>query len=88
MGIASGIVYTSVVGSNECKDYSVMGDAVNLGARLQDKAGPGDILVSEEVYRSIEDEHPDAKELVLDLKGIKGRFHACSLTKSNSRKTI
>ncbi len=82
MGVTTGTVYTSTVGSDECKDYTAMGDAVNLGARLQDQAGPGEILVSDEVYRAVENEYPEAREHVMDLKGAKEPIHAYTLTPS------
>ncbi len=79
MSVTSGIVYTSVVGSENCKDYTVMGDAVNLGARLQDQAGPGEILASEEVYWTVSERYPEARAVVLRAKGIKEQIRAYTL---------
>lgn len=79
MSITSGMVYTAVVGSRNCKDYTVMGDAVNLGARLQDRAGPGEILVTDDVYWNVTDNYPDATEVALEVKGIKGKVSAYTL---------
>ena len=82
MSITASMVYTSVVGSQDCKDYTVMGDAVNLGARLQDQAGPGQILASDEVYWNVRDKYPGAKEVVLRVKGIKEEVRAHTLTRA------
>ena len=79
MSVTSGIVYTSVVGSENCKDYTIMGDAVNLGARLQDQAGPGEILASEEVYWTVSERYPEARAVVLRAKGIKEQIRAYTL---------
>jgi len=81
MAITAGMVYTSVIGSEDCKDYTVMGDAVNLCARLQDQAGPGEILASYEVYRTLRDRYPDAREVVMRVKGIQANIRAYTLAR-------
>ena len=44
-GIASGEVIAGNVGSERRMHYAVVGDSVNVAARLQAVAGPGQILV-------------------------------------------
>ena len=79
VGVTTGMAYASLVGSDDCKDYTVMGDVVNIGSRLQNLAGPGEILVSEEVYLHVSSAFPNARERVLDLKGISDPMRAYSL---------
>lgn len=51
IGINSGLVITGAVGTQSQRDYSVIGDTVNVAARLAQKACRGEILVGERTYR-------------------------------------
>ncbi len=52
IGINSGIVFVGEVGSKEKVEYTVMGDVVNLTARLKDVAKSEEIIVAEPVFRT------------------------------------
>jgi class 3 adenylate cyclase/tetratricopeptide (TPR) repeat protein len=51
IGVNTGLVVAGTVG--EGKDYGVVGDTVNVAARLQQIGVPGKVTVSEETYRLI-----------------------------------
>jgi class 3 adenylate cyclase/tetratricopeptide (TPR) repeat protein len=53
IGIASGEVVAGPLGRADGHDYTVLGDSVNLAARLVALAGPGQTLLSDGVYRAL-----------------------------------
>jgi class 3 adenylate cyclase/tetratricopeptide (TPR) repeat protein len=53
VGIASGEVVAGMLGRAQALDYTVLGDSVNLAARLVGAAGAGQTLISEGVYRGL-----------------------------------
>lgn len=80
IGISTGVAYTGVVGSNNCSDYTALGDTVNIASRLQGEAGPGEILVTEAVYQRLAGAFPHAQQRTFQLKGIAEPVVAYSLT--------
>lgn len=69
VGFASGAAFVGNVGGMDFTDYTVLGDTVNIAARLQGAAAPGEILVSQETYGAIAARFPNARRRELDLKG-------------------
>ena len=55
IGITSGEVIAGNIGSERRMHYAVVGDSVNVAARLQAAAGPGQILVDEATYEAVRD---------------------------------
>jgi class 3 adenylate cyclase/tetratricopeptide (TPR) repeat protein len=53
VGIATGEVVASGTGSDIHREYTVTGETVNLAARLTDKAGADEILISDGVSRAL-----------------------------------
>lgn len=54
VGIASGDVVVGAVGSADRSELGVLGDAVNVAARLVTQAGPGEVLMTGTVYRAMQ----------------------------------
>jgi len=53
IGLAGGTVLAGLLGSSERMNYSVIGEAANLAARLCDKAPCGEILIDREFLKSL-----------------------------------
>lgn len=70
VGIATGLAFVTNQGSTSCKDYTVVGDTVNIASRLQGQAAPGEIVVTEEAYQMVRSAFPNAKRKEYELKGI------------------
>ncbi len=69
IGIACGFARVGRLGSDDIKDYTAIGDAVNQAARLQAQAGRNEILVSQDIYREIAAAYPGVPAETLALKG-------------------
>jgi adenylate cyclase len=55
IGITTGEVLAGNIGSERRMHYAVVGDSVNVAARLQTVAGPGQILVDEPTHALVRD---------------------------------
>ncbi len=71
VGLHFGPASVGNVGTGDVKDFTAIGDVVNVAARLQSKAGAGEIVVSEVVYQRLTARYPEASPLTLRVKGRK-----------------
>jgi adenylate cyclase len=69
IGISTGEAFVGNVGGTEVTDYTVLGDTVNVAARLQSAAARGEILISQDTYSPITMGFPNARRRDLELKG-------------------
>jgi adenylate cyclase len=71
VGIASGWARVGRLGSSDGRDYTAIGDVVNLAARLQGQARAGEIMTDGEVYRQVADHFSGVPAESIVLKGFK-----------------
>ncbi len=68
-GVATGLAYVGNVGGGEVTDFTALSDAVNVAARLQGEAAPGEILIEKITFDRVKWSYQSAFERRLQLKG-------------------
>lgn len=67
LGVNSGLVVAGATGDG--RQTGVLGDAVNIAARLQQTASPGEVLVSASVWRRIRERYEAQHIGLIEVKG-------------------
>jgi adenylate cyclase len=69
VGINAGPAFVGKVGSAGVQQVTALGDTVNVAARIQSHAGPGELLLGEDLYQSVAEDYPDLEQRHLTVKG-------------------
>ena len=80
VGINTGPVVVGLVGTDTAHEYTAMGDAVNVAARMQGAARPGSVLVTSATHRFIAPLVEAQDVGMLELKGKTETIHAYEIT--------
>ena len=70
IGINTGYMTVGNIGSEFHRDYTVIGNQVNVAARLEQMARPGEILISQRTYSKAKDVATTEEAGTVRLKGI------------------
>ena len=70
MGIHSGVCTVGNFGSEDRLDYTVIGNGVNLAARLESNSESNKILISEDTYLLVKEEIKCIKKQEISVKGV------------------
>jgi len=80
VGINTGPVVVGMVGTETANEYTAMGDAVNVAARMQSMARPGSVLITAATHRFISPLVEAVDVGLLELKGKADAVHGYEIT--------
>ena len=83
IGINTGYCNVGNFGSSDRMDYTIIGSAVNLAARLQTHCSPDGVLVSYETYALVRDIVDFEERESVDLKGIRRKIKTFAVRSLN-----
>lgn len=69
VGVATGYARVGRLGSQDRKDYTAIGDVVNLASRLEAFAKPGEVLVDGKAFTQMKEDYPDLTPEELTVRG-------------------
>ena len=81
-GLTTGPVYCGEVGSDVRREYAVVGDAVNLAARLMQAAPPGRLLIDHATWERVRDSVVVDGPAVMTAKGKTGPVNVWTVHKA------
>ncbi|MFW6181697.1 MAG: adenylate/guanylate cyclase domain-containing protein [Spirochaetota bacterium] len=81
MGLHSGPLVAGNIGSTRRVDYTMIGDTVNIAARLEGVAGPGEVIITEDTRRLLDDRFELEARDPVQVKGKTEPLHIYNVTR-------
>ncbi len=69
VGVATGFARVGRLGSTDRKDYTAIGDVVNLASRLEAFAKPGEVLVDGKAFTQVAEDYPNIAAEEINVRG-------------------
>ncbi len=87
IGVHTGHCSLGEVGTSY-KDFTVIGSVVNIASRIQNAAGSGEILVTDEVLSALNNSITVTEKRVLNLKGIDKAINGYTISQNGTANTM
>ena len=87
IGVASGFARVGRLGSTDRKDFTAIGDVVNLASRLETFANPGEIMVDGRAFAKVSADYPNLKPETLTVRGFAEPIQAYRLGEASQTNT-
>jgi adenylate cyclase len=69
VAVTAGTAFVGNVGVGTVTDFTALGDAVNVGARLQSHAAAGQVVLAADLYPLVADAYPGGRPEPIDVRG-------------------
>jgi len=73
-GITECTIYAGIIGAQKYCEYGIIGNGVNIAARLMDSAAPGEIIITESIVSRIEKRFEVSFIKEISVKGIQDKI--------------
>ena len=83
VGVATGYARVGRLGSVDRKDYTAIGDVVNLASRLEALAKPGEVLVDGKAFDQVAVDYPSLIPEELNVRGFSEPVEVYRIGKSD-----